>query len=321
MQKFLKKGFLLFSLILITTTAYAQDAASTAVLRQIKQTTDKILDRLNQSPTYVEAITKMAKSWVDTVSDDSNSDTLKSAQGVIDKHQTADEIGIANYFTAMQNQYDATQALSKIFLAGGNQNPEKATANSTNYLTLLGQPPLPVKNKDALTTEVQNYLQNISGASFLVKPADTSWKVDNESARTYRNFYNVISSIQSYDAYILGGLDKHSEVKMNVKKDNNSNQLTSMDVNTYLMLQASNQDWFTQIATEPLGYVLRQLLMYSSETYVQLSKLVAIQQQQVAAQAMANTLAIMQSTSYTGTIIAQKACQQSGKSPQSCAGF
>src|SRR5579862_7969391 len=118
MQKFLKKGFLLFSLILITTTAYAQDAASTAVLRQIKQTTDKILDRLNQSPTYVEAITKMAKSWVDTVSDDSNSDTLKSAQGVIDKHQTADEIGIANYFTAMQNQYDATQALSKIFLAG-----------------------------------------------------------------------------------------------------------------------------------------------------------------------------------------------------------
>ena len=111
----------------------------------------------------------------------------------------------------------------------------------------------------------------------------------------------TISAIQTYNAYLL------SQVYSDYV---NGTQLTQQQ--NSLMQQASNAAWFTQVASENIGLVLRQILMYNSQVYVLLSQLVQTQKQALAAQAMTNTLIVI-GNEFTGSQLLLRARKQQPK--------
>lgn len=73
-----------------------------------------------------------------------------------------------------------------------------------------------------------------------------------------------------------------------------------------LIAQASGSDWAKQVATEELGKVLRQILLFQSQTYVLLSDLIQTQKQLLTAQVMNNALLIITNQN-NETILVSKA--------------
>jgi len=128
-----------------------------------------------------------------------------------------------------------------------------------------------------------NYIKNAAGLNFHHVAPDKTWtKGGNKALNTYKNFYTTVSSIQSYNGYILSGL--YADAVM-------GNQLTTQQND--LMDKASSDDWFAQVAGESAGIVLRQILMYDSQIFVLLTQILQTQKQALAAQAMSNTLLVL----------------------------
>src|SRR5262245_42409611 len=65
-----KTGVLIASSLILSTLlsgpAQAQDGLSTAFLKAIREDTHAILEKINKTPDYIQLITMMALSWLDT---------------------------------------------------------------------------------------------------------------------------------------------------------------------------------------------------------------------------------------------------------------
>jgi hypothetical protein len=59
-----------------------------------------------------------------------------------------------------------------------------------------------------------------------------------------------------------------------------------------LVTQAGNATWLKNIAAEEIGIVLREILVFQSQSYVLLTQLVQTQKQLLTATVMSNTLMI-----------------------------
>ncbi|HSW93794.1 MAG TPA: hypothetical protein VLJ15_05485 [Gammaproteobacteria bacterium] len=127
-----------------------------------------------------------------------------------------------------------------------------------------------------------NYIRNTAGLNIYHPAPDKSWKKNVMATITYKNFYTTVSSIQSYDAYILSDLYANAA---------NGNQLTQDQNN--LMAQASSDTWFAQVLAENGMTVLRQILIFNSQVYVLLVQLLQTQKEMLAVNAMTNTLMIL----------------------------
>jgi hypothetical protein len=275
---------------LLSQPAYAQsEGVIISLLASIQNITHSILVQIQQTPAYFEAITQMAVSWIET----------KDPANTIANNQFAFAELNTNYAANVDAQKALTQDLTLQFLSNnGNLNPPENT-NELSATVLWGQ--MLVKQSDAdkkakkdINVYTKNYITNLTGANFILDRPNPVLGKKTDSAIKYINFYNTLSAVQSYNTYVLGGLLK---------------QQTEEAPSTYLMNQASSSDWFTQVATEPLGLVLRQILMYSSQNYVQLERLVKLQRQQVAEQAMTNTLLIMNNGQSIGQLLMTQAKQ------------
>lgn len=294
-MRIIKKSILgLVATCFLIPTVYAQDASSAMVvlLAQIKQNTDRVLASIDNYPAYLGsyfgALTRMAMSWLDT--EDS---------GTISNNQYSFAQLTAAYRSNESAQASLSQAMTRDYLAASksaaNLKKSPYNENDLSYMSVLGQlakqPSNPYDTKNAAETSARNFISNASGTGFVFPQADSRWP-DSIAKQRYQNFFYTLAAIQSYDSYIISSLYNPTE------KDKLASDLVD---------RASSSDWFEQVKNESLGAVLRHILMYDSQIYVQLNRLVKLQQQQMATIGMTNTLLIMMGGSMSGPQLYQKA--------------
>lgn len=192
------------------------------------------------------------------------------------------------------------QRLTSEFFGAGATPATLPNANDLAYETLLNQPyftndPRNNPNTGAKVDAAYNYLKNISGLTITHPMINSSWQGSPTDLQKYQSFYNTISAVQTYNAYVL------SQIYLTYK---NGSPFTDAQVS--LINTATGSGWFSTVASENIGFVLRQILMFSSQTYVLLSQLVNAQNQMVQTQAMTNSLLILMNQS-TEQILMMKA--------------
>lgn len=123
-----------------------------------------------------------------------------------------------------------------------------------------------------------NYILNAGGLNLYHKRPGGG-QGSAESKTRYQGFYNTIMAATSFNGYVLS----------NVYAD--KSQFTTLQ--QALIKQATDpKDWFAQVSSENIGFVLRQLLLYQSQIFVLLTQSLQLQKQMVAAQAMNTSVLI-----------------------------
>jgi hypothetical protein len=157
------------------------------------------------------------------------------------------------------------------------------TVNSLTYSSLIGAPPID-PSKAAFDPTI--YLQAASGAYFNHVAPSSGWTGKPRDYSAYSAYYRTVLAAESFNAYVLSGL---------VAENQSGNQIQTLQTN--LTNQATSSAWLAQIATEELGKVIRQILLFESQNYVLMTQLLKVEKQQVQAQAMTNSLLIATSFS------------------------
>lgn len=244
-------------------------------LQTIAENTSGILVYVNNLPVYLRALTKMALSWLAP-------DTSQSTAELQNTFTALENASIQNTKTQTENQ----KKFLDYFFAFPSKQSDFPSANDFTYQTLLKQPyfadqPNPLQ-KNTGRDSAYNYTLYASGLNIRHrKPPTYLLSKNNASIGMYINYYNTASAVQTYNGYILGELYADSKNGNSVKEKQDS-----------LVQKANSADWFSQIASENIGIVLRQILLYNSQTYVLLTQLLETQKQLLAAQAMNNALLI-----------------------------
>lgn len=253
-------------------------------LYHIMENTYGILQDFNNFPNYLEGLGKFIISWMTN----DTSETTTSMQG---NFATLGSLIVSDQDAQKSAQLDLTADLYNQTNKGVFVNPPGSPAildtipniNGLTYSTVLGLPP--VKNiPKALQNQntPYNYIKNAGGMTLVHTQPGLTWQGPADDQTKYQNYYNTMMSIESFNGYILSNLFAETQ---------NGNAFTKTQ--NALISQASNSSWVAEIATEELGKVLRQILMFESQSYVLLSQSVQTQKQMLTAQAMTNALLIM----------------------------
>jgi hypothetical protein len=246
-------------------------ADDSSILQQIAATTNSILTQINSLPAALQTLTELALSWMGP----DTSTTTANSQANFTAFTTA----------LLQNTQTATNVQAQLLTDFFNP-PAVSTMNndpsSVAYQTLWGPYSNKTTNPPSENNPGYNYLKYASALNITRSPIFMDNKnKNNVSARLYNNYYNTVSAVQTFNGYVL------SNLYANYK---NGNVLSTSQ--QQLITQASDGNWLAQIASEYIGTVLRQLLLYNSQTYVLLSQLLQNQQQLLTAQVMTNSLLI-----------------------------
>lgn len=253
----------------------------------LKEIRDILLINVNKLPVYLNQLAKMALSWL--APDDTETTAIQQKNFA----KLADaELQTLNTQRESQTRfiYDFLKrnpAMPDEGLLGTEFAP---VINSINYQTLLSQPFSQPSQQQLQQFQNQddpayNYTQFASALNIRhKKPPKVRPSVDKNylaAIGQYYNYYMTTSAVQTYNGYIL------SELYADAKNKN-----ATQKARDALVEKASETNWFTQIASENIGIVLRQILMYSSQTYVLLADLLETQKKLLTAQTMNNALLI-----------------------------
>lgn len=184
-------------------------------------------------------------------------------------------------------------------------NPQLSIASNVNdlvYQGLIGVPVSVASDKDMAAGVVNpafNYVVNASGIN-IPHAAPASWQGSAVNQANYKTYYNSINAIQTYNSYVLSLLYADTLAQ----KDGN----TLSAQQAALVKEANDSDWFQKVATENIGIVFRQLLIYNSQIFVLLTQMLQTQRQQLAVATMTNTLFIW-ANNFTENQLLQKAKQ------------
>lgn len=261
----------------LSTPARAQstDAASLGYLAQIAQYTNGTLQAVNNLPTYMNALVSFAMAWL-------SKDTSKSTATL-----QADFANVTNAIVqGSASQLSLQQQLTRDFF-GSTVTPQTLpSANDLTYQTLLGAPffnPDPRKTDNSPAPDsAYNYTKNVSGINITHVIPALNWRGSQFNQQKYAAYFVTISAIQTFNAYILSQL---------YTDYSNGNTLSKAQLQ--LVQDASNSDWFAQIASENIGIVLRQILMFNSQVFVLLTQMLDTQKKLLETQAMSNSLLIL----------------------------
>lgn len=160
-------------------------------------------------------------------------------------------------------------------------------ANDLLYSTLLNQlyfnpDPRNTPGQPPSVNPPYNYLRNASGIAISHTMPKFNWRGKPADITRYVNYYNTAMSVQSFNGFVLANLLAEAQA---------GNNLTTAQMN--LVAAASDSEkWFKTIAGEEIGKVLRQILMFESQSYVLQTQMLQTMKQQLAAQAMANSLLV-----------------------------
>lgn len=253
-----------------TATTDSKPSKSESYLKDIRDILALNIDKL---PIYLNEITKMALSWL-TPDDSASTAKLQSqlttlTNARMESHQTL--LDSQEIFMNVFNPVPKPQVPDVAY------QMKKKLADDVTYQSLLR----PVSPDPAYQNDVIfNYTLYASGLNIKHPQPEIFWR-DNPSIKLYKNYYNTASAVQTYNGYIL------SELYANAKNGNKVKQTQDS-----LVQQATSSDWFTQIASENIGIVLRQILLYNSQMFVMMTQLLETQQKLLAAQTMNNALLI-----------------------------
>src|SRR3990167_728268 len=270
----LKKIFVLavatLSISIVGIGPVKSDATANYYLAQISQNTYNLLQFIQNPGNFAG----LAISWLQQDTGDSSIITQTQQQFAT----------MGAVFTISKSMQTALQPKITSDLLGrppedfGGKNPtilvDLPNVNDLVYSTLMGTPPVP-----SAPVDLYAYIKNASGFSIHHPIPEKVWQGDEEARERYTNYYNTITSIQSFNSYIISQLAIDSSLKSGVSQDQ-------------LVTQASSSSWISQIATEELGRVLRQILLFESQNYVLNTQIQQSLRSMVAAQAMTNSLLI-----------------------------
>jgi hypothetical protein len=149
--------------------------------------------------------------------------------------------------------------------------------NNLAYSTLVGAAPLPNASKNPY-----EYVKNVAGFNFVRPPLNASWQGSDEAKAYYAKFFDTATAITSFNAYVMSSLKTDAEKNPNQAK-----------LQEELMSTVSSSDWLAQVATEEIGKVLRQILLFEAQNYVLNLKMQQNQREVLVAHAMTNSLLIL----------------------------
>jgi hypothetical protein len=154
--------------------------------------------------------------------------------------------------------------------------------NDESFLSLLGTPFIsPDPRNDKNINPAYNFLRNASGLAITHPVPSPSWNGTDTDKIRYNNYFTSLIAAQTFNAYLLS--QYYSDATSPVPA-----------AQTDLINQASDPNtWFKMISTESIGAVLRQILMYNSQSYILQAQTLQIEKQLLAAMAINNTLSIV----------------------------
>lgn len=248
------------------------------LLKQIAQNTYNMLEAVNNVPNYLDSLTKQALSWL-AIEDQEDSYIVKT--------QT-DFATLGNLLTQINTDQKNSQtqvtadlfAMEPIDFTTPSQSPKVLETipdiNDLSYASLIGVPPVAKGSFNP-----SNYLHNALGATLPHIAPDKTWPGSRINKIKYTGYYKNIMAVNSFNAYVLSGL---------IAENSNGNKLSPL--HDKLITEASQSSWLAQIATEELGKVLRDILLFQSQNYVLMTKSIQLQKQQLTAQVLTNSLLI-----------------------------
>lgn len=281
LKKFLVLSGAAFSVSIVgVQTLRAQDAGSNAggsagteiiLLQQIANNTLGVLNQVNNLQNVLQAVALLATAWI------TPDDSEVTSQQLVPNFTALGKL----VNSTQQAQVSMQPAVNSAIFA--NIKPEDIPyANDLTFSTLLGAPFLPKDPRDTSSKKVDsslNYIYNASGVFIPHIAPNLSWQGSTSDQDKYQAYYSAVIAAQTYDAYILS------------QQYADKNQYN--EVQTALVTQASDaQNWMAKVASENIGWVLRQLLLYQSQSLVLMTQIVQTQKQIASATAMNNTLLI-----------------------------
>lgn len=261
-----------------STSVTGGNTGSTAdeYLYNIMQNTYGILIEVNNLPVYMTTLTNLANAWLN------KDDTTQSAniQGTFSN--------LTNAYLTNTNTRNGIQPTVLINLFRQATPKTMNYANDLAFQTLLGMPYYqqdprnPPGKKPPPIDPAFNYIMNASGVGLIhTQPADVGWSGSGDAQALYRSYYNTVMAAESFNAYVLSG--PYADFK-------NGDSFTQLQ--NQLLNQAGSSDWFSHVASETIGVVMRQLLMFQSQAFMLLAQMVQLQKQLLTAQAITNSLLI-----------------------------
>jgi hypothetical protein len=264
-------------------TANAAVIAAPDYLQQIAQYTKGTMDALNKLPQAIEGLAKLAT--VFTEADDGrgpDGKVLNPPPSVTPIIQAT----LTGYSGALLNSLGGQLTIQNQLLQEIFGPTAVANADDLSFQTLVGIPyssTNPLKKDEAQASgPAYSYIRNAAGLNLTHTIPGGNWTGRQPDQQNYTNYYNTVISVQTFNAYVLSQLYTDA-TNGAVLKSRNS-----------LLQQASDPTkWLTQMASEDMGYVLREMLIYTANIYVMLSELLNVQKQLLTAQAMTNTLMVL----------------------------
>jgi hypothetical protein len=249
----------------------------------IRQYTNETLAAVNTLPDYIKAATAYFLSWTST--DETKESTVPEMQ---------------SQFTTLTNEYtkntDFQKKLQSKVVTSYFKNPADPTgataitavqlpnANDLAYQTLLDMPYFKSDpRKDSSVDPSFNYMSNAAALNVLHPLPNPNWKPKEPiQLQRYYSYYNTLSAVQTYNAYILSELYA-----------NKTNKFKLSDTQKQLVDLASGSDWLKQVGSDNLGLTLRHLLLFDSQIFVLLTHMLDVQKQMLTTQAMTNSLLVI----------------------------
>lgn len=259
-------------------------------LSAIAANTYAILQRVNDLPTYLLQAGQFIINWSAPDSSSATAEMQASFTGIGNQIVTANSMQnspanlqqlMADVLGQPVSAFNSANAIPTILSLLPN-------VNDLAYGTVLGIPPV-TKGAPA---SAYSYLRNAGGLNFNHTLPNPAWQGRPQDLNYYKNYYNTIMSIQSFDSYVLSTL---------VADNAAGNQLTTLQ--NQLVSQATNPQWLASVGGEQLGMVLRQILLFQSQTYVLFTQLLQTERQLLTAQALANTLTIIVNQDKEGMLL------------------
>jgi hypothetical protein len=266
--------------------------------RVIKDNTYGTLQRVDKLPDTLDKLMVAIINW-------QQPDTTQSTSDIQGQFTSATQSSFKN----ISDQIRLQQELEIGFFTSPVTGSTVSYSKDMSYSSLL-PPALPPESGQQPKPQCDggpacNYIKNVAGLSFqhAIPAGPPNWAGGAENINAYTAFYKAVSAIQAFDAYVLG--QSYIEAK---------NNFQPYGVQLELIKKASSSDWLSLVSSEPIGNVLRQILMFNSQMYVVLTELLQTQKQLLASQAMNNTLLVI-GNQFTESQLLDKARKPAMKIP------
>jgi hypothetical protein len=245
------------------------------LLQKIHDNTVIILEKIDQTPEFL-------RSWLEP-DDSDESDNLQKTFTTLNQFVQ----DVADGQTTNADNLD--QVLFRTDPNGIAANDKNLFyGNDLTYPTLLNKPlfspdPRNKPNQPEVDSAL-NYIKNASGMNIPhTLPAISGWQGTKTDQLAYYNYFSSVMAAQTYGGYVMSG--HYADMK------NPSGPFSKLQ--KQLMQQAGDGSWFASIGAADLGVVLRQLLLFQSQSFLVLTQLLVTEKQLLYAQVMNNTLTIL----------------------------